>query len=97
MLILRIVAGDIFFFTYNRKEFTLAWDHQEYNIVLLDVNFGKYMLKLNTSTSWNIVYYGQQFSLMLIVCSGSQICDITKCRMNEDSESRPEVSCHVLS
>lgn len=55
------------------------------------------MLKVNTSTAWNIVYYGKQFSFMLIMCLWSQICDITKCGMNGDSKSRPEISCYVLS
>lgn len=58
----------------------------------MDFNFGKFMLEVNTITAWNIVYYVQQFSFMLIVCLRSQICDTTKCGMNNDSESRPEIS-----
>lgn len=58
----------------------------------MDFNFGKFMLKVNTITAWNIVYYVQQFSFMLIVCLRSQICDTTKWGMNNDSESRPEIS-----
>lgn len=55
------------------------------------------MLKVNTSTACNIFYHGQHFSFMLIMCLWSQICDITKHGMNDDSESRPEISCYVLS